>query len=73
MGNGYKLVIDSWVDISFLGKHAYVGEFVEVVTVTATGLSWYMDHRKDLPIANVLYTYGTLYETSILLKYNNTI
>ena len=39
MGNGYKLVIDSWVDISFLGKHAYVGEFVEVVTVTATGLS----------------------------------
>ena len=33
---GCKLVIDSWADTWYSGKHSFVEEFVEGKTVTAT-------------------------------------
>ena len=54
---GCKLGIDSWADTSCSGKHAYVLEFIEGKTVTATGFSSGLGSLNNLPIANVAYAH----------------
>ena len=70
---GCKLGIDSWADTCCAGKHAYVEEFIEGKTVTATGFTSSLGSIKSLPIANVLYAYDAPDGTVIVLECNNSI
>ena len=71
--DGCKLGIDTWADTCCAGKHAFVEEFVEGKTVTATGFTSSLGSVKNLPIANVLYAYDATDGTVILLECNNSI
>ena len=70
---GAKLGWDSWAETSCSGRHAFVEEFVEGKTVTATGFSTSLGSLKDLPIAHVLYAYDSHDGETIILEHNNTI
>jgi len=70
---GSKLGWDSWAETSCSGKHAYVEEFVEGRTVTATGFSSSLGSIKDLPIAHVLYAYDAADGETLILEHNNTV
>ena len=70
---GCKMGIDSWADTCCAGKHAYVEEFIEGKTVTATGFTSSLGSIKSLPIANVLYAYDAPDGTVIVLECNNSI
>ena len=54
---GCDLLMDSGADSCVAGKHAWVVEIVEGVTVSAQGFNDSMPIDESLPIANVLYTY----------------
>ena len=71
--NGCRLGIDTWADTSCAGKHAFVEEFIEGKTVTATGFTSSLGSMANLPIANVVYAYDALDGTVILLECNNSI
>ena len=71
--DGCKLGIDSWADTCCAGKHAYVEEFVEGKTVTATGFTSTLGSISNLPIANVLYAYDAKDGSVIILECNNSI
>ena len=70
---GCKLGIDSWADTCCAGKHAFVEEFIEGKTVTATGFTSSLGSVSNLPIANVVYAYDSKDGTVILLECNNSI
>ena len=70
---GCKLGIDSWADTCCAGKHAFVEEFIEGKTVTATGFTSSLGSVSNLPIANVVYAYDAKDGTVILLECNNSI
>ena len=73
MHNGTRLGIDSWADTACSGKHAYVQEFLEGKSITATGFTASLGSIKNLPMANVAYAYDMKDGTTILLEHNNTI
>ena len=51
--SGCHLGIDTWADTMCSGKHAFVEEFVEGKSVTATGFTPSLGSLPSLPIANV--------------------
>ena len=51
---GCKLVIDSWADTCYSGKHAFVEEFIEGKTVTATGFKSFLGSVSNIPIGNAV-------------------
>lgn len=71
--NGTKLGLDSWADTGCAGKHAFVEEFVEGQTVTASGFANSLGKLHDLPIVNALYAYDKPNGSTILLVHNNVI
>ena len=71
--DGGRLGIDTWADTSCAGKHAYVEEFIEGASVTATGFTHSLGKLENLPIANVVYAYDYNDGTTILLENNNAI
>ena len=70
---GCRLGIDSWADTGCAGKHAFVEEFVEGKTVTATGFTASLGSVSNLPIANVIYAYDSFKGEVLLLECNNSI
>ena len=70
---GCKLGIDTWADTCCAGKHAYVEEFVEGKTVTATGFTSSLGSVTNLPVANIVDAYDATDGTVILLECNNSI
>ena len=71
--NGCRLGLDTWADTSCAGKHAYVEEFIEGRSVTATGFLPSLGSVSNLPIANVLYAYDTVDGQVFILESNNAI
>ena len=63
---GCRLGIDSWADTGCAGKHAFIEEFVEGKTVTATGFTSSLGSVSNLPIVNAVYAYDTT-EGEVLL------
>ena len=61
-----RLGLDFWDDTRFSGKHAYVEEFFEGRTITATGFTSEIRSMKHPNIANVLYVYDISDETYLL-------
>ena len=70
---GCRLGLDSWVDTCCAGKHAFVEEFIQGKTVTATGFTSALGTMSNLPIANVVYAFDAPDSTVILLECNNSI
>ena len=71
--SGCHLGIDTWTDTMCSGKHAFVEEFVEGKSVTATGFTPSLGSLPSLPIANVLYAYDAADGTVLVLEANNSI
>ena len=71
--DGGKLGIDSWADTCCAGKHAFVEEFIEGKTVTASGFTASLGSLKNLPLANVLYAYDGKDGKVTLIECNNAI
>ena len=70
---GCRLGLDLWADTSCAGKHAFVEEFIEGRSVTATGFLPSLGSASNLPIANVIYAYDTHDGQVLLLESNNAI
>ena len=70
---GCRLGIDSWADTGCAGKHAFVEEFVEGKTVTATGFTASLGSVSNLPIVNAVYAYDSAEGEVLLLECNNSI
>ena len=70
---GCRLGIDSWADTGCAGKHAFVEEFVEGKTVTATGFTTSLGSVSNLPIVNAVYAYDSAEGEVLLLECNNSI
>lgn len=70
---GTKLGLDTWADTGCSGKHAFVEEFIEGRTVTATGFTSSLGSMRGLPLANVLYAYDSEDGEVLILEHNNTI
>ena len=72
--NGCDLLIDSGADTFVVGKHGFVTEIIEGVSVSAQGFSDAQPQLEDLPIVNAVYAYDD--ENSgevILLEVNHCI
>ena len=61
-----RLGLYYWADTIWLGKYAYVEEFFEGRTITATGFTSEIRSMKHPNIANVLYVYDISDETYLL-------
>jgi hypothetical protein len=70
---GTKLGLDTWADTGCSGKHAFVEEFIEGRTVTATGFTSSLGSMNVMPMANVLYAYDSDDGEVFILEHNNTI
>ena len=55
--NGCELLLDSGADTCVAGKHAWIAEVIEGVTVSARGFSDNMPIEENLPIVNAIYAY----------------
>ena len=71
--DGTRLGIDSFADTSCAGKFAFVEEFIEGKTVSASGFAPSIGSLTGLPIVNVVYAYDTVDGNVILLESNNAI
>ena len=71
--NGTRLGIDSFADTSCAGKFAFVEEFIEGKTVSASGFSPSLGSLSNLPLVNAVYAYDAQDGTVILLENNNAI
>ena len=68
-----RLGLYYWADTSFLGKRAYVEEFVEGRSITDTVFTSELGSMKHPTITNLLYVYDLSDETTIILEHNLTI
>ena len=57
MNTGCDLLMDSGADSYVIGKHAWIVEIVEGITVSAQGFNDSMPIDENLPIVNILYDY----------------
>ena len=51
------MLLDSGADTSVVGKHGFVTEVIEGVTVSAQGFSDGQPALNDLPVVNAFYAY----------------
>jgi len=71
---GCEIIIDSGADTCVAGKHAWITEVVEGVTVSARGFSDNLPIEEDLPTVNAIYAYDSTYKGEvILLEVNHCI
>ena len=68
---GGKLGLDSWADTSCAGRFAYVEEFIEGATVTASGFANSLGKLENLPLVHVVYAYDQPDGHTILLEHNS--
>ena len=73
MHAGAKLGWDIWADTGCAGRHAFVEDFIEGTTVTASGFANSLGKLKDLPLANIVYVYDKPDLNTILLEQNRVI
>ena len=52
LNKGCMMGIDSWADTCCLGKHAYVREFIEGKTVSASGFTSTLPSVDNIPLAH---------------------
>ena len=57
MRQGCDMLMDSGADSCVAGKHAWISETVEGLTVSAKGFSDLLPVEDNLPIINILYAY----------------
>ena len=70
---GCRLGLDSWADTCCAGKHAYVEEFIEGQTVSASGFTSSLGKLSNLPLANVVYAFDKQNGETVLIECNNSI
>ena len=68
---GYELLIDSGADTCVAGKHAWISEIIEGVTVSTRGFRDTLPIEDNLPIVNAIYAYDIfiLCEIDLLFPY----
>jgi len=72
--DGCELLMDSGADTCVAGKHAWISERIEGVTVSARGFSDSLPIVENLPIVNAIYAYDNpLTGEVILLEMNYSI
>jgi len=52
------MLLNAGADTSVVGKHEFVAEVIEVVTVSAQGFSDGQPALNNLPVVNVFYAYN---------------
>jgi len=72
--NGCEMLLDSGADTSVVGKHGFVTEIIEGISVSAQGFSDGQPALDDLPVVNALYAYDDRDSGEvILLELNHSI
>ena len=69
--NGCDLIIDSGADTCCTGKHAWVSDFIQGISVSFRGFSDDLSIEVDLPLANVTYAYDCPFRSEFLLLHIN--
>ena len=67
MITGCEFLIDSGTDTCVVGKHAWISEIIESVTVSARGFSDTLLIEENLPIVNVIYAYDDPHTGEVIL------
>ena len=67
MKEGREFLIDSGADTCAAGKHAWITEVIEGVTVSAKGFSDNLPIEEDLPNVNAIYAYDSTYTGEVIL------
>ena len=67
MFDGCEILIDSGADTSVVGKHGFVTEVIEGISVSAQGFSDSQPTLDDLPVVNALYAYDDQKSGEVLL------
>ena len=68
---GCNLIMDSGVDTCCAGKHAWVTELIQGISVSCRGFSDSLPVKEDLPIANVIYAYDCAHQGKTILSHIN--
>ena len=72
--NGCEMLLDSGADTSVVGKHGFITEVIEGISVSAQGFSDGQPALDDLPVVNALYAYDDHNSGEvILLELNHSI
>ena len=69
--NGCELIMDSGADTCCAGRHAWVTDFIQGLTVSCRGFSDSLPIEENLPLANVIYAYDCQMRGEVILLHIN--